>query len=90
MIRVRLLASVTFGLCLFAFVLTIGEYLALHDISHDCVSSQVLQSLDTSLSRELPSWTETKGEWAIVSLSVFFRGGFLILNAITLASASGH
>jgi len=83
--RLRLLAKLTFGLCFLAFILTIGDFLALHDISHDYVSSQVLRSLDTSLLRELPAWTETKGEWAMVSVSVFFRAGFLLLNAITLA-----
>ncbi len=81
----RLLIYLTFVLCLVAFVLTIGDYLALHDISHDYVSDQVLRSLGVSLSRELPPWTETRGEWAMVSTGLVFRGAFLLLNAITLA-----
>jgi hypothetical protein len=82
--RLRLLVTLTFVLGLLAFILTIGDYLALHDISRDYVSNQVLRSLGTSLRPELPAWTETRTEWAVVSLSVFFRAGFLLLNATTL------
>ncbi len=81
----RLLINLTFVFCLVAFVLTIGDYLALHDISHDYVSARVLQSLGVFVSRELPPWTETKGEWAMVSTGLVFRSAFLLLNAITLA-----
>jgi hypothetical protein len=77
--------KLTFSLCLVAFVLTVGDYLALHDISHDYVSSEAFRSLGTFLPRDLPAWTATEGEWTVVSTSVFFRAGFLLLNAIILA-----
>ena len=83
--RLRLLIGLTFVLCRVAFVLTIGEYLALHDISTDYVSGQVLQSLGVSLVGELPPWTETKAEWAMLSTGIGFRAAFLLLNAVPLA-----
>jgi hypothetical protein len=66
---------VTFVLGLVAIMLTIGDYLALHDINHDYVSAQVLRSLDASPPRALPAWTATPGKWAMVSGSLLFRAG---------------
>jgi hypothetical protein len=81
----RALARLTFVLCVLAFLLTIGDFLALHDISRDYVSSQVLRSLNTSLAENLPAWTGTGLEWTVVRVSFIFRAGFLLVNAVTLA-----
>lgn len=78
------LTIVTLLLCIFVFVLTIGDYLALHDIWHDYVSQPILSSLDVSLSAGLPDWTETRGEWRLVTISFLARVVFLVLNGITL------
>ncbi|OFW19548.1 MAG: hypothetical protein A3H97_24900 [Acidobacteria bacterium RIFCSPLOWO2_02_FULL_65_29] len=78
------MAHVTLVFSLVAFLLTIGDYLALHDINHDYVSAAVLRSLDAA-PPVLPAWTATPGEWAMVSGSLFFRAGFLLLNVMTLA-----
>jgi hypothetical protein len=83
--RLQLLATLMIVLCVFALMLTIGDFLALHDISRDYVSGRVLQSLGLSLAGQLPSWTDTKAEWVVVGVSVFFRVGFLLLNTMTLA-----
>jgi hypothetical protein len=81
----RALARLTFVLCVLAFLLTIGDFLALHDINRDYVSGQALRSLNTSLPWELPAWTQTDFEWAVVRVSFVFRAGFLLVNATTLA-----
>lgn len=44
------------------------------------VSAQVLRSLDAASLQALPAWTATPGEWAMVSGSLFFRVGFLLLD----------
>lgn len=64
--------------------LTMGDYLALHDIQREYVSAEVLDSLGIIVSDELPHWTATAGEWVMVQFSLLARFAFLILNAITL------
>ena len=82
--KMRLLMIMTLSLGILIFALTIVDFLALHDINNDYVSTQALQSLDITLSKTPPTWTDTKGEWSIVSISLFARAGFLILNTFTL------
>ena len=65
--------------------LTLGDFMALHDIQREYVSTEVLDSLGISISDELPDWTATAGEWAMVQFSFLARSAFLILNAITLS-----
>jgi hypothetical protein len=61
-------------------ILTILDFAALHDIKQDYVSEYILNYLDVSLSEELPEWTSTKGEWHLVTLSLYLRFLFFILN----------
>ena len=82
--KIRLLATITMIVGLLLLLVTFLDLLALTDISHDYVSSQVLDNLNISLPRELPDWTATRGEWQVVSISAFSRIGFLLLNTITL------
>jgi len=72
------------ALCFLGFLLTIGDFLALHDIRNEYVSSRILQYLNVTLSEDLPEWTSTKGEWSLVRISYFFRFFFFILCAILL------
>jgi hypothetical protein len=82
--KIRILTAASLGLCLVAFGLTIGDFLALHDIGNDYVSKDILSYLDVSLSKELPAWTATRGEWRLVELSWVTRMGFFLVNAVTL------
>lgn len=79
------LAGFTLVASLFVLALTLGDFLALHDIRQEYVSAEVLESLGISVSDELPDWTATAGEWALVQFSYLARSAFLILNAITLS-----
>jgi hypothetical protein len=80
--RILVLLSLVLGLL--ALVLTIGDLLALHDIGNDYVSQKILAYLDISLSKELPAWTATSGEWRLVEFSWVLRTGFFLVNAVTL------
>ena len=82
--KTQILAVISLVLCVLVFLLTIGDFLALHDIGNDYVSKEILTYLDVSLSKELPEWTATKGEWRLVELSWIMRMGFLPVNAVTL------
>jgi hypothetical protein len=65
-------------LCIVGFLLTIADFLALHDIMNDYVSTRALDSLDITLSDDLPTWTSTPGEWGIVRIGYLFRAVFFI------------
>jgi hypothetical protein len=71
-------------LTLVTLMMAVGDFLALHDIQDDYVSQEILQSLNITLSDELPEWTATEGEWAMVAVSVYSRPIFLLLNAAAL------
>lgn len=65
-------------LCVIGFLFTIADFLALHDIRHEYVSTGILNHLGITLSGELPEWTATQGEWEVVRISYLFRAIFFI------------
>ncbi len=69
---------------LLVFALTVGDFLALHDIQKDYVSAEILQILDVTTSAPLPAWTATQGEWQMVTVSFVARFLFLPANALLL------
>lgn len=83
--KVATLTVITLLLSAAVFLLTIGDFLAYHDIRADYASPEVFEELGMTVPEPLPVWTETPTEWAIVGVSFYSRLGFLILNAITLS-----
>jgi hypothetical protein len=75
---------ITLTLCVIGFLLTIFEFLALHDIHNEYVSTGILKSLNISISGDLPDWTSTKGEWGVVRVSYIFRFVFFVFCVIVL------
>jgi hypothetical protein len=71
-------------LCVVGFLLTIADFLALHDIHHDFIGTEVVKLLDITIGEDLPEWTATKGEWDIVRVSYIFRLMFFVSCAIVL------
>ena len=82
--KLKNITLITILLCLVVFILTILDFAALHDIKHDYVSRHILNYFKIDLSGDLPDWTSTKGEWHIVSLSLYLRFIFFILNTAVL------
>lgn len=78
------IAVIMIALCVLGFLLTIGDFLALHDIKNEYVSTHILENLDITLSDDLPEWTSTRGEWQLVRISYLFRFVFFIFCAIVL------
>ena len=73
------------ALCVLGFLLTIADFLALHDIHHDFIGTEVVKLLDITIGEDLPAWTAAKGEWGIVRVSYLFRFIFFILCAALLS-----
>lgn len=71
-------------LCVIGFLLTIFDFLALHDIHNEYVSTGILKRLNISLSGDLPEWTSTKGEWGVVRVSYLFRFVLFVFCVIVL------
>ncbi len=80
--KTHTLIHIAIFLCVFGFLLTISDFLALHDIRNEYVSTRILNHLDITLSGELPEWTSTKGEWNIVQISYLFRFAFFIFCVV--------
>ena len=49
------------ALCVIGFLLTLCDFLALHDIKNEYVSMRIFERLNITLSEELSKWTATKG-----------------------------
>jgi hypothetical protein len=64
------------------FALTLIDFLALHDIGKDYLSSETLEVL--GISTALPAWTATEGEWQILTISFVLRVLFLLSNIFLL------
>ncbi len=79
----KILGIVIF-LCVVGFLLTIADFLALHDIHHDYIGTEVIKLLDITIGEDLPAWVATKDEWGIVRVSYLFRFVFFILCAAVL------
>jgi len=78
------IAVILIAFCVLGFLFTIADFLALHDIKNEYVSPGVLESLDITLSDDLPEWTSTQGEWQVVRLSYLFRSVFFIFCVYAL------
>lgn len=78
-------------LCVIGFLLTIFDFLALHDIHNEYISTRVLKRLNITLSGDLPEWTSTKGEWDVVRISYLFRFIFFVFCVAVLYKLNvGH
>jgi hypothetical protein len=82
--NIRNIAVATLAAGLLLLAVNFFNILALMDIGHDYVSMKVFHDLKIELPEALPEWTNTSGEWLIVTISSFSTFVFLILNSITL------
>jgi len=74
------------ALNLMLFILSLGDFAALHDIANDYVSAEILTDLGKTTSTSLPAWTATTGEWQFVTISLVTRVLFLLLTIFLLWS----
>lgn len=86
MMKSQKIAAIMMVLCVIGFLLTVADFLALHDIKNDYVSTRILENLDITLSGDLPEWTSTQGEWGVVRISYLFRFAFFIFCVIVLSN----
>jgi hypothetical protein len=69
----RLITGVIIVIMAGLFVSLLLDYAALHDIHKEYVSTNILETLGVELSRDLPAWTENKGEWDYLTVSYLFK-----------------
>jgi len=72
-------------LSLIMILLLIGDFLALHDIRQDYVSSEVIEAVHADSAGYLPEWASTKLEWTFVRVSLLLK--IIISPIIVLALA---
>ena len=65
-------------------LLTILDFLALHDIYKDYVSKTVLSYLNLALPIELPGWTNTELEWNALTLNYILKIFLAITNILLI------
>ena len=73
-----LIASI--GITILLIVCTIDDFLSLHDIKADYVSTAALDYLKIGTSAPLPSWTDTTLEWTSVKISYVARSVLIMAN----------
>lgn len=67
------LTKILFVLTIVLLVCMFFDFLALHDIKNDYVSSQVISRFLPNTSIKLPDWTKTEGEWSLVQMSYMIK-----------------
>ena len=72
------------GLSLIVLLLTLGDFMALHDIKREYVSLSILKYLNIDIADNLPEWTSTKGEWGLVQVIFFLKFFFMSFNVVAL------
>jgi hypothetical protein len=82
--HLRIIPLIALIWALLALLLTISDYLALHDIWQDYLSPHIVEYLGIKFSKEIPGWTETRGEWRMVAVSLFSRFFFFIFIIFVL------
>jgi hypothetical protein len=61
------------------------DFAALHDINNEYISKNILKTLNVQLSKEVPAWTENKGEWDYLSISFIIKAvAYAVLLVITI------
>jgi len=85
--RLETLLGISLVLCIILLFLTLGDFLSLHDIKQDYVSTDILADLQVKLSKELPEWTSTKAEWFVANISFYLKFILAIFVIITLSKS---
>lgn len=55
------------------FLLLFLDFAALHDIKKEYISKNMFEFLGVQIPKEIPHWTENKGEWNYLNASVVSR-----------------
>lgn len=79
----QLLIKICLVFCFFTLLMTVGDYLALHDIWHDYVSKQVIAKYGGVNTLNLPDWSEARLEWQMVTISGLIRVSYFIFSLLT-------
>jgi hypothetical protein len=67
------------------FITLALDFAALHDINNEYISKNILRTLDVQLTKEVPVWTENKGEWDYLSMSFIIKAvAYVVLLTVAI------
>lgn len=69
------LISVLIAIIMILFILLFLDFVALHDIKKEYVSTNILGSLNVQLSETIPDWVQNSREWNYLTLSLLLKSG---------------
>ncbi|OFX58355.1 MAG: hypothetical protein A2066_14645 [Bacteroidetes bacterium GWB2_41_8] len=75
------LTRVLYAFIIVFFVCLLLDFLALHDIHNDYVSTSVIDRFSPAASSALPEWTKTSGEWSLIRFSFAVK---LLITVLTI------
>jgi len=74
-------------LSILVLLLIIGDFMAYHDIANDYVSQEVMDAYQVTVPDNWPEWASTKGEWALIQISMVLKTIFMILIVFFLSKS---
>jgi len=80
--NLKIITTIALILCILVFLLTITDFMALHDIRNDYVSKKAIEHFEIANSGDLPDWTNTPMEWQLVKFNFVSRFLFFIFNIV--------
>ncbi len=79
------LLTLLFIFCFLFLGLLLLDLLALNDIHNDYVSTSVLEGIKANnIISQLPDWSDTKGEWLVIQISMLAKLLLAIVNIFIL------
>jgi hypothetical protein len=82
--NIKIVVLIALFACILVFLMTILDFLALHDIFNDYSSPKVIERFCAVSQTSFPAWTKTSGEWQMVNISYVTRFFFFIFNMVVL------
>ena len=77
-------ASIVLVFSMILLGLLLLDYMALHDIRNDYISHATLEHLGFEGASDLPAWTNTQMEWAVVTIGFYGKTLLTMINIILL------
>lgn len=75
------LTTILFALIIVLIASLLFDFLALHDISNDYVSTPVIRQFSSVPASNFPEWTKNSGEWSLIRWSLAVK---LIIAALSI------
>ena len=82
--KMKIGTSILMVFCVVILLSVVSDFMALHDIRQDYVSTSALDYAGISWKNVLPAWCSTSGEWKGVEISMIIRFFLSVFNILVL------